>query len=483
MKTNQIARFLSIACLGLSTALASAQSSVSVDLTTCDVELCGWGDPVPVFFGLESVDTLTFQTPINATNTASVQVDVSLRVTAPDGTRFTGGSLGWSNFNCFTPENHQGPGLVSWDLSSFQLTGGTYMIEMDGWSDVLGPACMAFTVVADGTELSAVDCNGNGTADYQEIAAQPGLDADLNGILDSCEANGPFYVTCPLNGLLYEAISPRTWLESRAYAVNNNMHVAVSNTPEIANWIHGTFRGPSYWIGYTDAAQEGTFLWANGAPVGYENWAPGAPTALQPDQDFVAVDGTNGSWDTYFSTTTFRAILQAQAADCNGNSIPDDQEIAQDPTLDWNGDGVMDACSPPNYCTGGVNSSGLTGVMSVSGSPVVADNDLTLCASQMPPNQWSFFLMSQSQANVPGFGGSQGVLCLGPPIVRFDRAALGEIQKTTLQGTRCLDVDLTNLPQNVVFDIGSTWNFQLWCRDQNPTNTSNTSDGFEVLFR
>lgn len=36
------------------------------------------------------------------------------------------------------------------------------------------------------------------------------------------------------------------------------------------------------WIGFTDAAQEGTFIWLDGAPVTYTNWASGEPNNLNP---------------------------------------------------------------------------------------------------------------------------------------------------------------------------------------------------------
>ena len=91
--------------------------------------------------------------------------------------------------------------------------------------------------------------------------------------------------------------------------------------------------------------------------------------------------------------------------------------------------------------------------------------------------------MSRTQASVPGFGGSQGVLCLGPPQVRFSRAGTGEIAQTTAQGTRALALDLTDLPQGQVFLPGESWNFQLWFRDQNPGATSNTTNGVRATFR
>ena len=95
--------------------------------------------------------------------------------------------------------------------------------------------------------------------------------------------------------------------------------------------------------------------------------------------------------------------------------------------------------------------------------------------------------MSQSTTQLPGFGGSQGVLCVGAPIDRWNLTA-GQnqsdmITQTTLQGTRSYPVDFGLVPQGYSLLPGATWYFQLWFRDNNPTQTSNTTDGIEVMFR
>lgn len=168
--------------------------------------------------------------------------------------------------------------------------------------------------------------------------------------------------------------------------------------------------------------------------------------------------------------------------DCDGDGILDLCQ-ALDPSLDWNNDNLIDSCNPPNYCSGAPNSTGAVGVMGVSGSPIIALDSVTLTASNLPPDQWSYFLMSQATASVPGFGGSQGVLCLGQPIFRFNRTSLGEIDLTSLSGNRSLPLILPHLPQGTIFWPGETWFFQLWFRDINPAITSNTTDGIEVVFR
>ena len=110
---------------------------------------------------------------------------------------------------------------------------------------------------------------------------------------------------------------------------------------------------------------------------------------------------------------------------------------------------------------------------------VIASNDVTLETTDVSPNKFGYYLMADSQAFVPLFGGSQGNLCLGSPIVRFSKA----VKFSGPQGVITLALDLTSLPQGTVFQPGQTWNFQLWFRDVNPGPTSNTSDGLAITFQ
>jgi hypothetical protein len=43
------------------------------------------------------------------------------------------------------------------------------------------------------------------------------------------------------------------------------------------------------WVGLSDRAQEGRFVWASNAPVHYINWAPGQPDDARGDEDCVAL--------------------------------------------------------------------------------------------------------------------------------------------------------------------------------------------------
>lgn len=187
--------------------------------------------------------------------------------------------------------------------------------------------------------------------------------------------------------------------------------------------------------------------------------------------------------------------------DCDGDGVPDSCQLAAapeldcdgdgrldactglDPAEDWDGDGVADACISANYCVATPNSSGATGTMSLLGSPVLAEDAVTLYAQDLPPLQPSCFLMSLTEGFTPGFAGSSGNLCLGAPIVRLNN---GQVGPTNAQGARSIGLVLDDLPQQVTFAPGDTWHFQLWFRDVDPatgTVTSNTTDGIRATFR
>ncbi|MCP3919884.1 MAG: hypothetical protein GY711_30495 [bacterium] len=145
------------------------------------------------------------------------------------------------------------------------------------------------------------------------------------------------------------------------------------------------------------------------------------------------------------------------------------------------------AClAPPigqNYCgPAAMNSSGASAEMTATGSDVAGGNPLNLAASNLPTGQFGFFLASQNQGSFTP-PGSQGVICIGNPIGRFNRP--GEIMNSGANGAFDLDVDTSDIPVSppVAIQAGETWNFQAWFRDNNPMLTSNFTDGVSVTFQ
>ncbi|MEM8710919.1 MAG: hypothetical protein AAGG01_08205 [Planctomycetota bacterium] len=131
------------------------------------------------------------------------------------------------------------------------------------------------------------------------------------------------------------------------------------------------------------------------------------------------------------------------------------------------------------YCNANPNSTGMIGRISASGSDAVADNNLTLNASDLPNNVFGFFLVSQTQADVANPGGSAGVLCLGGSVGRYSNF----IFNTGAGSTASLAIDLGAIAQPmgpVAGVAGETWNFQCWHRD---VGTSNLTTAVEITLQ
>ena len=130
-----------------------------------------------------------------------------------------------------------------------------------------------------------------------------------------------------------------------------------------------------------------------------------------------------------------------------------------------------------------VNSSGAAAVISATGSAVVALDDLSLHASDVARNAFSYFLASRTQGFVANAGGSQGNLCLGGAI---GRNVGGQVVNSGATGSVTVLAPLGTMPQPlgpVAVLAGETWHFQCWFRDSvGGAATSNFSDGLSLLF-
>ncbi|MCP3918839.1 MAG: hypothetical protein GY711_25100 [bacterium] len=152
--------------------------------------------------------------------------------------------------------------------------------------------------------------------------------------------------------------------------------------------------------------------------------------------------------------------------------------------------GPIDDTLGTNYCTANTHSGGIPGVMSANGSAIVADNRLTLTASDLPPNEFGYFIAGPGNGTVAP-ANSSGIFCLagGDPnhLGRYD--GLCELFDSGVSGTGSLAIDLNNVPiaggvdPNGPFTRallpGETWNFQCWFRD---SATNNFTDAVSILF-
>lgn len=137
------------------------------------------------------------------------------------------------------------------------------------------------------------------------------------------------------------------------------------------------------------------------------------------------------------------------------------------------------------YCGAQPNSTGAPAALSAFGSTAIVFGDVTLTASQMPTSVLGMFVVSATSDFVVAPGGSQGNLCLGGIIGRYDRA--GEMFISDAAGEGELPLDLApfeHVPnQFLPIGPGDTWSFQLWHRDTvGGVQTSNFSNGLTLAF-
>jgi len=127
------------------------------------------------------------------------------------------------------------------------------------------------------------------------------------------------------------------------------------------------------------------------------------------------------------------------------------------------------------------NSTGTAAYINGTGNSTLAANALGLEARGLPLNSFGFFLVSRTQASVLNPGGSQGRLCLGGAIGRYQNM----VQNSGNAGLIELAIDNTRLATPtgpVAAQAGETWTFQAWYRDANPNPTSNFSDALAITF-
>ena len=132
-------------------------------------------------------------------------------------------------------------------------------------------------------------------------------------------------------------------------------------------------------------------------------------------------------------------------------------------------------CSPAS-----TNSTGFPASIVGTGSALAFDNDLTLTTTQLPVNQFGYYLCSQSPGMISP-PGSMGNLCLGGSIGRLQL----QVSSSGAGGVIVTPIDLSSMPTNPSQPVlaGQTWNFQLWYRDFVLVTTSNFSDALQIQFQ
>lgn len=217
------------------------------------------------------------------TATVSVQSNLSLTVTPNNPVICPAGqaNLVASGANTYT-----------WSGSALNTASGasvtaspivTTIYTVTGSAGTCTGVAMA-TVTVDNT-----NCN-TGTCDAAQIrAALTGAgNIELLGMNDPCSLYfiNPQFMTGPA-AQAYAQTFGGNLISVQSAAENNSLMTALNNQG---------YAGQVIWIGFSDAASEGNFIWYDGAPVNYTNWNVGEPNNAGGNENCVQIY-PNGTWN------------------------------------------------------------------------------------------------------------------------------------------------------------------------------------------
>lgn len=160
-------------------------------------------------------------------------------------------------------------------------------------------------------------------------------------------------------------------------------------------------------------------------------------------------------------------------------------QIARAALLGLLGSSVAPGQTPlgSTYCHSAPSSTGAVAVLSATGHPDVAVNDVVLRCEALPLGSFGMLLLARARDLEPGHAGGAGTLCLGGAIGRD----VTQVMSAGPTGAVTLTFDtqaVAHPTQPFALVRGDTLNFQYWYRDAAPAGgaTSNLSDAVSITF-
>ncbi|HUT09137.1 MAG TPA: C-type lectin domain-containing protein, partial [Thermoguttaceae bacterium] len=109
----------------------------------------------------------------------------------------------------------------------------------------------------------------------------------------------------------------RYWTDAENYAQSLAGHLVTINSEAEQNWFYNAFgRRFDQWIGFTDQATEGTWVWASGEPATYTNWQTGEPNSGNT-YNWGYMHYGNGQWYDRYEWAGNFVVEKNDAGDAN----------------------------------------------------------------------------------------------------------------------------------------------------------------------
>jgi hypothetical protein len=212
----------------------------------------------------------------------------------------------------------------------------------------------------------------------------------------------------------------------------------------------------------------------------------------------TGTSGTPGSPDEDYNVL----LYVAASADCDGDGIPDDRELAEGTATDTNGNGIPDSCeglvgtlfcfgdgsgtacpcgnsSSPADQVGCLSSLVLGGKLRAGGNPSLSADTIVLTGTQMPNSSALYFQGTSQLAGGLGSVFGDGLRCAGGSIIRLGTKA------NTGGGSQYPVGADQPVAQRGLVTVPGVRTYQIWYRNAAAfctVSTFNLSNGVELTW-
>lgn len=189
--------------------------------------------------------------------------------------------------------------------------------DMDGYGDQAYPV--------DACIMPPAHIPTGGDCDDTNMMVHPGIeevcdtfDNDCNGLVDEASPTNTSCQGCALGLMADHAYSycpgPLTFAEARATCMGFGGDLVVIDDQAEQDFLlaQPVAAGPNY-IGLSDEATEGTFVWVDGSALGFTAWNTGEPNNALDGEDCAQLAAPEGVWNDIACTTASAFVCEAIA--------------------------------------------------------------------------------------------------------------------------------------------------------------------------
>lgn len=212
------------------------------------------------------------------------------------------------------PRKEYGPDTVYWAIAATQ----DFLLNRpaDVESQMICADPSAIDDDGDGASGCGEDCNDDDPDVYPGAPeACDFVDNDCNGVLDDDPMCPPCLTTdAPSGGTLAFCFTPRNFAAAEFDCVAQGGHLVsihdAATQSEVRDTAFAVAPG-NWWIGLTDAALEGAFVWTDDTPVDHTAWGPGQPDNAGGIENCAHLwDAIGGEWNDIPCTEQMRYVCR-----------------------------------------------------------------------------------------------------------------------------------------------------------------------------